>query len=140
MICTSWSWPNLFDVSRNQVNLYEDAKSITNRVKLLMLTEMTELYMNPTFGVGLKQYLFTYNNDNTIALIKDKLIEQLRLWEPSVIPDETKVVRGLAYTGGSSELTTVSDKMMKLELTVTLKTIKQQDISFDMTITEDMLV
>ena len=140
MICTSWSWPNLFDVSRNQVNLYEDAKSITNRVKLLMLTELTELYMNPTFGVGLKQYLFTYNNDNTIALIRDNLIEQLRLWEPSVVPDDTQIVRGLTYTGGSSELTTVSDKMMKLELTVTLKTIKQQDISFDMTITEDMLV
>lgn len=136
MICSSWSWPNLFDVSRNQVNLYEDTKSITNRVKLLMLTEPTELYMSPNFGVGLKRYLFTYNNDNTIALIRDKLVEQLRLWEPSVIPDDTKVVRGL-LSSQPSDLTTVTDKMSKLELTVTLKTIKQQEISFD--ITEDMI-
>lgn len=101
-----------------------------------MLTEPTELYMSPNFGVGLKRYLFTYNNDNTIALIRDKLVEQLRLWEPSVIPDDTKVVRGL-LSSQPSDLTTVTDKMSKLELTVTLKTIKQQEISFD--ITEDMI-
>lgn len=132
MICSSFSFPNMFDVSRNSINLYTDAHSITNRVKLLLLTEPTELYMNPNFGVGLKKYMFTYNNDNTIALIRDKLVEQLMLWEPAVIPEQTKITRGNTYTEGvTSE--TVDLNLNTLKITVTLTTSYMQVISFDVT-------
>lgn len=121
----SWSWPNLFDVSRSTVNIYNDTKSITNRVKLLMLTEPTELYMNPTFGVGLKKYLFTYNNDNTIALIREKLIEQLSIWEPDVIADKTIVKRK-----DGSELEGDQLNPNTLRLNVTLTTVANKTVSF----------
>lgn len=133
MICSSWAWPNMFNVSRSQVNLYNDTRSITNRVKLLLLTEPTELYMNPTFGVGLKRYLYTYNNDNTIALIRDRLVEQLRLWEPSVIPEETQIVRGNLYSRDPSDPISVSERMNELNLTITLVTIYRETVSFDLT-------
>lgn len=129
MICASFSYPNMFDVSRSKVNLYNDIKSITNRVKLLLLTEPTELYMNPSFGVGLSKYMFTYNNDNTIALIKDKLIEQLKLWEPAVIAEETEVTRGLSYTSPDDTERSEED-LNKLDLTITLKTVYMQTVSF----------
>lgn len=132
MICSSWAWPNMFNVSRSQVNLYNDTRSITNRVKLLLLTEPTELYMNPTFGVGLKRYLYTYNNDNTIALIRDRLVEQLRLWEPSVIPEETQIVRGNLYSRDPSDPISVSERMNELNLTITLVTIYRETVSFDL--------
>ena len=96
-------WPNLFDVSRNKMSIATDGQSIVNRVKLLLLTQPTELYMNPTYGVGLKKYMFRYNDDNTLAMIKDNIIEQLRLWEPCVIPDKTQVTRGLLYTGDANQ-------------------------------------
>jgi len=97
----SLHWPNMFDVSRNRMSVAEDSASIVNRVKLLLLTEPTELYMNPTYGVGLKKYMFQYNNENTIAIIKDNIIQQLRLWEPCVIADETVVTPGLLFSGDS---------------------------------------
>ena len=131
MIETSFAFPNMFDVSRNTVNVYTDTKAITTRVKLLMLTDPTELHMVPNFGLGLKKYLFTYNNDNTIALIRDKLIEQLRLWEPAVIPEETKVERGLAYTGSATEESEVD--INHLKLTVTLTTSDMQSVTFGIT-------
>ena len=131
MIETTFSFPNLFDVSRSKVNIYTNTRAIVNRVKLLMLTEPTELHMVPNFGLGLRKYMFTYNNDNTIALIRDKLIEQLRLWEPSVIPEETKVERGLQYTGGDVEETAVD--INHLKLTVTLTTSDMQQVSFGIT-------
>lgn len=131
MIETTFSFPNLFDVSRSKVNIYTNTRAIVNRVKLLMLTEPTELHMVPNFGLGLRKYMFTYNNDNTIALIRDKLIEQLRLWEPSVIPEETKVERGLQYTGGNVEETAVD--INHLKLTVTLTTSDMQQVSFGIT-------
>lgn len=132
MVETCFSFPNMFDVSRNKLNVYQDTKAITTRVKLLLLTEPTELYMNPTFGVGLKKYIFTYNNDNTIALIRDKLIEQLRIWEPGVIPEDTKVERGLLYTGTDEE-NNVASSLDNLNLTITLTTSHMQYVSFGIT-------
>ena len=134
MIYTSWSWPNMFDVSRNKINLYSDTQSITNRVKLLLLTEPTELYMNPNYGVGLKKYIFKYNNDNVIAQIRDELIEQLRLWEPGVVPEETTVERGLSSSSHNlSDPELIRDKMSKLELTITVTTSNLRKLSFGIT-------
>lgn len=100
---TSWHWPTMFDVSRNGMSIASDGPSIVNRVKLLLLTEPTELYMNPTYGVGLKRYLFQYNNDNTLSIIKDKIIEQLKLWEPCVIAEKTVIERGNLFTGDPAD-------------------------------------
>lgn len=119
MNATSLSFPNMFDVSRNKVNVFVDSRAVTSRVKLLLLTEPTELYMVPNFGVGLKKYMFTYNNDNTIALIKDKLIEQLRIWEPCVIPEDTIVERGLAYTEAAMQGDEAINNILKLTITLT---------------------
>jgi phage baseplate assembly protein W len=134
MIETSFSFPNMFDVSRSKVNIYTDVKAITNRVKLLMLTDPTELHMVPNFGLGLRKYMYSYNNDNTIALIRDQLIEQLRLWEPAVIPEDTIVERGLLYTETNNE-GTIPD-IDHLKLTVTLTTADLQKVTFGVTLSD----
>jgi phage baseplate assembly protein W len=72
--------------------------------------------MNPTYGVGLKRYLFQYNNDNIIAEMRDRIVEQLRVWEPCVDPDKTTLTRGLDYTGEGNELQT--GNVLNLTLTV----------------------
>lgn len=132
MICSSWAWPNIFDVARSKVNLYTDTKSLTNRIKLLLLTEPTELYMVPNFGVGLKKYLFRYNSENIPAMIRDELIEQLRLWEPDVIAEETTVTRTERSTD-PLVLQSVADKMNKLDLTITVTTRYMKSVSFNIT-------
>lgn len=121
MNTNSIGFPNMFDVSRNRVATMTDNASVANRVRLLLLTEPTELYMNPTFGVGLKRFMFQYNNDNVIAQIKDRLIDQLRLWEPCVEAEKTTVVRGLVYSGQSAQETAAETN--QLNLTVTVYTI-----------------
>ena len=127
MNTNSWAFPNMFDVARNRVSTMTDTKSIVNRVKLLILTEPTELYMNPTYGVGLRQHMFKYNTDNEIAIIRDKIVEQLRIWEPCVDPDATKVERGLKYTG-TSDVAEVN-QLNQLNLTVTLQSIYGDELS-----------
>ena len=99
----SWSFPNIFNVSQNQVGIVEDEASIVNRTKLLILTEPTELYNEPTFGVGLRRYLWQYNHDNLKALIRDRVVEQLRLYEPCVVPDNTQYADGLLFTGNGND-------------------------------------
>lgn len=65
MKTSSIAWPKMFDISRNKLAVYEDNRSVVNRTKLLMLSDPTELYMEPNFGVGLKNTC-----GNTITIIK----------------------------------------------------------------------
>lgn len=122
----SLAFPNMFQISQNKVGVYEDNKSIVNRCRLLMLTEPTELYKNPDFGVGLKQYLFQYNNSNTKKMIQSKIINKLDLFEPCVIPDETKFAEGLLVT--EQETVPVDQEYNRLKMTVGLVT-KFSDIA-----------
>ena len=86
----SWAWPNIFNVSQNQVNVVEDNKSIVSRTRLLILSEPTSLFNSPDFGVGLKRHLWQYNTENQKAIIKDRIVAQLKLNEPSVFPEKTQ--------------------------------------------------
>ena len=117
----SWAFPNLFSVAQNQVSMLEDNASVVNRSRLLILTEPTELYNNPDFGVGLKRHLWQYNQPNQQAIICDRIKEQLRLHEPCSIPDKTEFSDGLLFTG-AGQTSSALDKMQKLEMTVGIVT------------------
>lgn len=84
------------------------------------MTEPTELYNVPNFGVGLKRHLWQYNNDNQKAIIKDRIEEQLRIHEPCCIPDETAYADGLLISGSDDS---VVQNYNTLEMTVGIKTI-----------------
>ena len=96
---TSFAFPDMISVTQNKVNLLSDTASVANRVKLLMLTEPTELYNEPDFGVGLKRYIGRYNNDNVKAEITERTKSQVGIHEPSVDPATIEWSRGLEVTG-----------------------------------------
>lgn len=97
----SLNFPNMFDVVRDRVTTLTDEKSIVNRTRLLMLTEPTELYNEPDFGVGLKKFIWQYNTPNVKPLIRDKVAEQLDMHEPMCYPEETEYRDGTMFTGGN---------------------------------------
>lgn len=117
----SIKFPNLIDVASNRVGLYTDNESVVNRTRLLFLSDPTSLYNNSDFGVGLRRYQFQYNNKNTVAMIRDKMIEQLRLHEPCVDPDSTEFSEGLIFS--EPEKQNVLDDSNTLKMTVGLRTI-----------------
>lgn len=118
---TSLGFPNMFGVAQNVINVLEDNASIVNRSRLLILTEPTELYNNPQFGVGLKRHLWKYNTENERAIVRDRIVAQLRLYEPCVVPDDTKFADGLSYTG-VADPASQSARMNKLDMTIGLVT------------------
>lgn len=127
---TSWAFPNMIDPSRNKVQIVEDDASVVNRVRLLMLSDPTELYNEPQFGLGLKRYLWQYNNANTRAIIQSKIIEQLTLFEPSVEPESTSFADGLLFTG--EENIPSSQEFNQLKMTVGLHTIYGDDLTVNL--------
>lgn len=130
MKTNSWAFPNMINVAQNKVEIIEDEKSITSRDRLLILTEPTEIYNEPTQGVGLKKYLWQYNNENTKARLKDEIINKLREYEPYCIPEDTQFEDGNIFTGSMDS--EISQKYNTLELTIGIKTTFGQrvDITF----------
>ena len=126
---TSWAFPNMFDVSQNRVATLEDSNSIVNRTRLLILTDPTSLYNEPNQGVGIRRFMGQYNVENKKAEIRDLTVEQLRIHEPCVVPDDTQWASGLMFTGQ------INDNRIKantLEMTMSLKTIYDSIVSVDL--------
>ena len=129
---TSLAFPNMFNITNNQVSVIENTASVANRTRLLILTEPTELYNNPDFGVGLKRHLWHYNNEAERGLVKDRITQQLRQHEPCVYPEQTKYSDGLLFSqsqsdnaalnGNALELTVIMQTVFKEEARVTLNT------------------
>ena len=118
---TSLAFPNMFNITANQVSIIENTNSVANRTRLMILTEPTELYNNPNFGVGLKRHLWKYNTDAERALVKDRITEQLYLHEPCVYPEKTQYSDGLLFS--ESQPQTPLSEHNTLSLTVALQTV-----------------
>lgn len=124
---TSWAFPNMLNVSKNAVNIAEDNVSIVNRTRLLILSEPTELYNSPEFGVGLKRHLFQYNTPNELAIIQDRIRAQLVKHEPCVDAEKTSYADGLLFTG--TDESTPAANYNSLNMTVGLSTVYGDTIS-----------
>lgn len=133
---TSWAFPNIFDVSQNKVATLTDRLSIVNRTRLLILTDPTALYNEPNQGVGLRRFIGRYNTNNTQdntkntrAQIRDLTVEQLRIHEPCVIPDETQWADGLVFTNTGKA---TPNSANKLEMTMSLHTVYDNTVNVDL--------
>lgn len=122
---TSLAFPNMFNITTNQVSVIEDGASVANRTRLLILTEPTELYNEPEFGVGLKRHLWHYNNAAEKGLLKDRITDQLRIHEPCVYAEKTQYSDGLLFTEQSN---TVLEQHNTLSMTVALQTVYKDDV------------
>lgn len=127
---TSLAFPNMLNPSSNLVSVLQDSESIVNRVRLLMLTEPTELYNEPNFGTGLKKHLFKYNTENEKAILQDEIKNQLRTYEPCCIAEKTKFTDGLLYTGSEDSVSKLQDQN-RLKFTMAVYTVYNQNLNVE---------
>ena len=125
----SLNFPQMFDVTRNRVTVISDTKSVANRSRLLMLTNPTELYNEPEFGVGLSKYLWQYNSPNVKPMIRDNVAVQLEMYEPMSIPTETEYADGLLFTGDNDSIS----NPRKLDMTIAIHTKLGTTADIDLT-------
>jgi len=132
----SISFPHIFDVARNRVGIYEDNQSIVNRTRLLILTEPTELYNNPDFGVGLRRHLWQYKRPQEIDIIKDRIKLQIDKYEPCVDAEKTSFASGLLFTGSEDDID--AREFDKVKMTIGLSTIYNDQLDLDLQEEVDM--
>tara|TARA_R110002020_G_scaffold160674_4_gene345203 strand:+ start:60 stop:428 length:369 start_codon:yes stop_codon:yes gene_type:complete len=59
-------------------------KLISQNLKCLILTLPGERVMDPVYGVGLKQYLFSNFSETLFLQAQDKILEQVSIYMPQV--------------------------------------------------------
>ena len=57
------------------------------------LTNPTNVYMNPSYGGGLRQYLFTQINNDNLDFIKDDISQKIKSFFPSVTIISLEILR-----------------------------------------------
>lgn len=59
-------------------------ENIRQSIEVILGTERRERVMNPTFGGGLRSFLFQPNTADTHRLIEETITRSLGLWEPRI--------------------------------------------------------
>ena len=59
-------------------------RMIKQNFKMLLLTSPGERVMEPNFGVGVKNYLFSMYSENVPAQLRSKIMEQVGIYLPVV--------------------------------------------------------
>ena len=71
-----------------------------------------------------------YNNENQKAIIRDRIVEQLKLFEPDVVPEKTQFADGLLFTGSPSDA--IEQDYNQLKMTVSLCTNYHTEIEVNL--------
>ena len=74
--------------------------------------------------------MFQYNNENQKAIIKDRIINSLRINEPCVVADKTQFADGLLFTGGQND--NVYQDYNQLKMTVAVVTNYQETVEVEL--------
>ena len=69
----------------------EGSDNVRESIRLILMTEQTERLMLNSFGGGLRRYLYEPNTVATRRQIQDRIAEALRLWEPRIAVEDTRV-------------------------------------------------
>lgn len=69
----------------------EGGENVRDAIRIILLTEPNERLMLPTFGAGLKRYLFQPNTVETRRLIEEDIRNAIKRWEPRVSLDGVRV-------------------------------------------------
>jgi uncharacterized protein len=79
-----WSFPPRFEKLSAEVAMTEGEEDINRSLEIIVKTNMGERIMNPTFGCGLKNYVFDALNTSTLALMEDAIRNAVILHEARV--------------------------------------------------------
>lgn len=70
---------------------YTTQNAIKNNLINFFLTEPGEIYLNPTFGGGLRSFVFEQITNNTTELLKEDIQAKINRYFPNVIVSSLEV-------------------------------------------------
>jgi phage baseplate assembly protein W len=77
-----WSFPLSTDAGQAEMAAYEE--DVRQAILIVLLTNGGERVMRPTFGAGLKSFVFEPINPTTMAALQRRVEDALIDWEPRI--------------------------------------------------------
>jgi len=59
-------------------------KAVKNNIKMLLMTNKGERYMQPNLGLNLRKYMFEQITDETRITIENEIVDTFKFWLPFV--------------------------------------------------------
>lgn len=66
-----WSYPPKFNSQSGELKLSEGLEDINESLEIILKTNIGERVMDPTFGCGMKDYIFEVMNNSTLTFLED---------------------------------------------------------------------
>ncbi len=76
---------------------YTTKDQIKSNLVNLLLTDVGERVMNPTFGCNLKRFIFEGINEDNIELLINSLIESISMFVPEITVTNIRVIPNTDY-------------------------------------------
>ena len=89
-------------------------------LKCLILTNPGEKIMHPTFGVGIKRYLFEPMTSDTHQKISSKIHEQAEEWLPYIEILNLEIIEPHSPSGRARGMTSANEIAVKITFEVTV--------------------
>ena len=114
---------------RHAVDGYSMNKNLLDAVKQnlkhLILTAPGERMMDPDFGVGIRNYLFEMNSENTQADISAKIYEQVEKYMPFI---DLENIIFPAFRGAEDEVLDVDKNQLNIRTEFEVLPLSAKDI------------
>ncbi len=88
-----WIFPPEFDRERGIVHMVENEEDIRQSIRIILGTIPGERPMRPTFGCGIRQFVFESNDPTYNRKLKDTVYEALLYNEPRIKIDSIEIER-----------------------------------------------
>ena len=78
----SIAFPDIFSTSK--LHLVSDINAVKNNLKLVLLSNKTELFGDPDYGCNLKRFLYEPNNSVIYDLIRQEIYDAILIYVPQI--------------------------------------------------------
>lgn len=85
-----WKFPVAVDATTGRFLLAEGEEDIAEAIRIILMTSKGERVMRPSFGCGLKNFVFGTTDATTIRLLETDITQAITVWEPRVTDVEVE--------------------------------------------------
>ena len=79
-----WSFPVHFDPRTKELVMVADLDDVQESLRILLATHPGDRAMEPTYGCGIRRYIFEDLNAQTLAELKEVITQAILFFEPRI--------------------------------------------------------
>lgn len=84
-VIRGWNFPVQLDKDTGRIKTVEDNENIKQSIKIILLTQIRERKIVPSFGTNIKSFLFDIVDPAFISDLRKSVTNSLKRWEKHIV-------------------------------------------------------